>query len=651
MKKRIREIIYFLCFIIALTVFTGRLIYLQVFSSKENISKRVSKYTIKAKRGSIITNDNFEIALDLEYFKIEVDPTKFLDDESLLSFLKILKNNISNFDYNKALSEIKERKNKNKRNYDFNKLILQNTTVEKIKDEMVLNKLNEKLVYFSKFYKRNYIDNNIFETIVGYLNNENEGVYGLEKYYNEYLTGKDGEYEGFRPFSEKLAEYTLPYLIGKKEIKKKVDGYNLKLSLNSIMQYALDEALEKVFIDYEPVIVMGIVMESDTGKILAMDSYPKAKNRSEIKNHNIANLFEPGSIFKPITVAAAINDGKINENTLISSEGFIKVKNRIVRDHDSSTKGILPVSKIIAHSGNVGLVKISQLLDPVIFYEYISKFNFGKKQKIDSSYEISNKLLTFKDFTEVRRSNISFGQGINVTQLQMLTALNATINGGKILKPQLVDEIVDENNNSIKKFETEIVKRPISEDTSYKIRKMLKQVVETGTGKGAIIPGYVIGGKTGTAQKAGEKGYEYGKYFSSFFAFFPADNPKYSILITVDEPKGAYYGATVALPAAKEMLEKIIKYKNIEPTEEIKDENSKEVVIGDKKKVLSYEEINKNIEENIMPDLTGVTKKVILESKLSEYNIKFEGSGKVIYQNIEVGNTIDKNVKILLKLE
>ncbi|WP_431989584.1 penicillin-binding transpeptidase domain-containing protein [Sneathia sanguinegens] len=171
-----------------------------------------------------------------------------------------------------------------------------------------------------------------------------------------------------------------------------------------------------------------------------------------------------------------------------------------------------------------------------------------------------------KSFTEVRKSNVSFGQGISMTQMQMLTSLNTTINGGKLLKPFVVDKVVDQDGNILLQNKEVVKHKPISEHTSEQIREMLENVVTSGTGKGIFIPGYRLGGKTGTAQKAGPHGYEKGKYFSSFFAFFPADKPKYSILITVNEPHGAYYGAAVALPLVRQVLEKLIKYKGIEPS-------------------------------------------------------------------------------------
>ena len=436
--------------------------------------------------------------------------------------------------------------------------------------------------------------------------------------------------------------------------KKDEPGKNLVLSINSIFQYALDDVLKNAYEAYTPVSAMGIIMETDTGRILAMDSYPKATNKAEIKNYNITSLFEPGSIFKPITVAAAMDDGKINENTQISSSGSIRIKNRTIKDHDNTTTGTMSVSKIMAHSGNVGLVKISQMMDPSVFYNYLVKFGLGNKTGIDTSFETSVKMMTTKQFTEVRRSNVSFGQGINMTQLQILTALNASVNGGNLIQPRLVDKIIDKEGNIIKEFSPTIKSKVVSEDTSRRIRNILEKVVSEGTGQGIKLEGYRLGGKTGTAQKAGPNGYESGKYFSSFFTFFPVDNPKYSILVTVDEPHGAYYGAAVALPMVRDVLDKVIKYENILPNSDNIDSKhllKEEGVITTDNNNNNINKLNEALAINLMPNLKGLTRKNIIKLNLYGYKVEIRGHGRVISQYPESGKVIKKGDLIKLELQ
>lgn len=661
MKKFNRNTrIYLYIFLIFLVISISKLFYLQII--KHNEYKYDIEYTekIKAKRGSIFTSDLLEIAFDLEYQTFVIDPTLLKDEEEINKLLDILHKIVPEINKSEHITKLINKKNKKNRYYPFDNVLITIDQRKEIDKLIRLEKSKDKKIFKSKFisytsiFKRRYIDNSVFETLVGYINKEGSGVYGIEHKYNENLSGKDGIVKGTRPFSPSVAEYTLQYLIDQKVVKKEEAGNNLILSINSILQYSLDEVLKNAYAQYTPVSAMGIVMEIDTGRILAMDSYPKAEKLSDVKNFNITSLFEPGSIFKPITVAAAINEGKINENTLINSNGFIKVRNRIIKDHDNSTVGTMTVSKIMAHSGNVGLVKISQMLDPEVFYSYLSKFGLGVKTGIDTSYESAYKLMSFKDFTEVRRSNVSFGQGINMTQLQMLTALNATINGGNLIQPRVVDKVIDSNGKVLQYMETNVKSNVITEQTSKKMRSILEGVINSGTGSAIQVKGYRIGGKTGTAQKAGPNGYEYGKYFSSFFTFFPADNPKYSILITLDEPHGEYYGAAVALPVAREMLDKIIKYENILPNYEVIDEKEKidevktEVSVNNNSKI---DEIEKALNINLMPNLIGLTRKNLLKLDLSKYNVKIIGNGKVVNQKPQLGTPLKQGSKIILELK
>ncbi|WP_064605805.1 penicillin-binding protein [Streptobacillus moniliformis] len=662
LKEKNRKKIYFTFFLLFLFLIIVRLFFLQILHKdfSFNVINPIRSYVkeIRAKRGSIITSDNLELAVDLEYQGIVVDPTLFKDREEIEKFVNIINKVIKNIKIEETVDKIFELKEKNKKYYEFKNVLINVDQKDQI-DELIKEArrndretFNARFVYFTRKFKREYINSSVFETIVGFINKEEKGVYGVEHKYDEMLKGENGQATGTAPFSASLAEYTLPYLIDEKIVKNAKDGNDIVLTIDSLLQYSLDDILKDAHEKFEATTTMGIVMESDTGKIVAMSSYPKASNRAEIKNHNITSLFEPGSIFKPLTVAMAMNEGLINENTLIHSEGYIKVKNRIIRDHDDSTKGTLPVSKIMVNSGNVGLVKISQMMNPETFYNYLPKFGLGEKTGIDISYETVSSLINPKDFTEVRRSNVSFGQGINMTQLQMLVALNATINGGELITPQIVEKIVGSDGKIVKNFEIHNKGKVINENVSAKIRKILEEVVSSGTGRGIKLDGYRIGGKTGTAQKAGPKGYEAGKYFSSFFTFFPADKPKYSILITVDEPHGQYYGAAVALPLARDILDKIIKYKDVTPSEKVVQNISAiEIATPKENRNNKIENIKNDFSMDIMPNLIGVTKKNLLELGIDRYSVFMTGNGKVVKQYPETGSKIKVGDKIRLELK
>ena len=495
------------------------------------------------------------------------------------------------------------------------------------------------------------MQNDAFQETLGFVNNENKGVYGIEKYYDKQLAGEMGVEPRLRipkPFLE------IVKVKNKNEAKTAVEGNNLVLTLDSVLQYNLDEELQKAFVDNNASAAMGIMIEVETGKILAMSSYPKAEDKATIKNRTITDFFEPGSIFKPITVAIGLDSKTINENTKIYSAGSIKVYDTIVRDHDSSTIGTLGLADIVAHSGNVAMVKIQNDINKNTFYRYLVDVGLGGKTDIDTYFESMQKLREFKTLKdEVRRANIAFGQGIAVTQIQMIMALNTVINNGKLMKPYLVDRIEDTKGNIVKQNKPDMIKKVFSDEASRLNRKYMEASVNRGTGGGAYIPGYRVGGKTGTAQKAGKEGYK-NSHVSSFFAFFPADKPKYAILITISEPKGGkYYGAEVALPSVRRVLEKLIEYKRIQPNGKVKtpDKNIIGFVQQEKKKDLG--KIKQDFEKNIMPDLTGISLREFLsiypQGKFAQYEIT--GSGVVVSQFPEKGTKLDKQTKIQIMLE
>lgn len=658
---------FVVCFMILIIL--CKLVYFQISSAidggrKKIDEKRFEVEQIYAKRGSIYSNDNHKLAFDVEKYDITLDPMN-LDDKFVSDISKILSKYVgkSKEEVEKAIRDTKLKK---KHFYDF-KIEIDYTLKEKLVKEISDYKKQSKKsgkgrvigkwIFYQQKSERYTVVGNEFESVIGFLNKEGKPVYGVENSYDKYLRGVQGKVKVYKPATDTYKEYTLQSLIEDKVLQEPKPGNNVYLTIDSVMQYGLDEILEKAYEDSSAESAMGILMEADTGRIIAMDSYPKATNKSEIKNRPITDLFEPGSIFKPITVSIAMEQKLINKDTIIHSDGYVKVKDRIIHDHDSSTRGDLTITKIITHSGNVAMVKIGQLMDSNIFYNYLHKFGLSQKTGIDTSFESSGRLFSLKSFTEVRKSNVSFGQGISMTQLQMLTTLNATINGGKLLKPFIVDRVVDVNGNVVLQNKTQVLYTPISEATSAQIREILENVVTSGTGRGVIIPGYRIGGKTGTAQKAGPRGYEKGKYFSSFFAFFPADKPKYSVLITINEPHGAYYGAAVALPPARDLLEKLIKYKGIEPSyiPDIEERNKSDniVVAKNTSKPRDLGLINLDLQNKMMPDLSGLSlRQIISLSSYKKYkNIKFKGHGKVVSQSVKLGTKIDENTPIIIELK
>ncbi|BBM44077.1 penicillin-binding transpeptidase domain-containing protein [Leptotrichia trevisanii] len=660
-----RFVLIFLFTVIGFAALIGRVYYLQTKGGqkiREDSEKKYSYKTYKkAKRGKISTSDGQVLAYDNEDYFVILDPT-LIDEENIDTLLEMLKRYIESLDIQKYKLEYLEKKKAGRQYLKIENKISYRTKIEieseidNDKNEAIKRKKEKykrrfKGIVFETVFTRNYVQNDAFQETLGFVNNENKGVYGIEKYYDKQLAGEMGVEPRLRipkPFLE------IVKVKNKNEAKTAVEGNNLVLTLDSVMQYNLDEELQKAFVDNNASAAMGIMIEVETGKILAMSSYPKAEDKATIKNRTITDFFEPGSIFKPITVAIGLDSKTINENTKIYSAGSIKVYDTIVRDHDSSTIGTLGLADIVAHSGNVAMVKIQNDINKNTFYRYLVDVGLGGKTDIDTYFESMQKLREFKTLKdEVRRANIAFGQGIAVTQIQMIMALNTVINNGKLMKPYLVDRIEDTKGNIVKQNKPDMIKKVFSDEASRLNRKYMEASVNRGTGGGAYIPGYRVGGKTGTAQKAGKEGYK-NSHVSSFFAFFPADKPKYAILITISEPKGGkYYGAEVALPSVRRVLEKLIEYKRIQPNGKVKtpDKNIIGFVQQEKKKDLG--KIKQDFEKNIMPDLTGISLREFLsiypQGKFAQYEIT--GSGAVVSQFPEKGTKLDRQTKIQIMLE
>lgn len=627
-----------------------RLFYVQIVKGEEykknGEEQYKSKYTVLAKRGRIISNDGEILAFDGEDYGIALDPT-LVKGENIDKLMDLFKKNIPDLDTDKLKSEIVSKKNSKSKYLKVNYKLGYNER-KAIEDEMAAAKYLSSGVFFKPSFSRNYIKNEIFQEMIGFLDSEGKGAYGIEKFYDEELTGTDGIVEGMRNPGNFL---TVDAIKNKKSVSVQ-NGNNIILTIDSILQDTMDAELKRAFEKYSAASTMGILMEVETGRILAMSSYPKASNNAEVKNRPITDMFEPGSIFKPITVAMGLDTGVITPNSTLYSAGYIKVYDRIIKDSSEAPKGTKTIEDLVAYSGNVGMVVIGSRIDAKVFHNYLDKVGMGKKTGIDTFAEMSPKLLSLKDLTAVRKSNVSFGQGIAMTQIQMITSINAVVNNGKLMKPYLVDRLEDDRGNIVKQNSPVVVRKVFEDDTSRRVRQYMEAVVTKGTGKGAQIKGYRIGGKTGTAQKPGVKGYDNRKYFSSFIAFFPVDNPKYIILISINEPKvgGKHHGSEVALPSVKNVLEKLIKYRGISPEGNIEESRKEKAV--EQKPMKDLKKLLNEFNNNKMPDLKGLSLREIIsiypQIKFPKY--KITGNGSVVEQYPEPGTKLDKNSEVRIIL-
>ena len=395
---------------------------------------------------------------------------------------------------------------------------------------------------FVKGYKRYYPDGEYSAHDVGFCYSNGKGADGLERYYNAYLQAKIGKNR-------------VPIdAFGHKNVQMPVNGYNLYTSLNKNIQDFVHINLLNAIKKYDADSGIVIVMNPNSGSIIAMDSYPFYNNNKYydykykyIKNRAVADVFEPGSVFKLITLSAAIDSGVFKGNEIIYCEnGRWRLKRRII--HDVHRFKWLGFNDVFVHSSNIGAGKIALKLGRKIFYRYLIRFGFGKKTGIDTISESRGIVKDIFSVGDIDLANMAFGQGIGVTAIQLAAAYSVIANGGYRIKPHFMRYIKDSAGKNIYTYKTN-KQRILKSSTVKKIVKILMNVVKRGTGKRASVTGYVAAGKTGTAQVPKKGSYKTKEYIASFAGFAPAQHPKIVVVVSIFNPKkGGFYGGIAAAP-------------------------------------------------------------------------------------------------------
>ena len=442
-----------------------------------------------------------------------------------------------------------------------------------------LSELSLDGVYYSRDNIRYYPKGDALCQVLGFTSSDNVGTTGIEKYYESYLAGKRGEllYETDLVGIE-IEDSVATYLPAE-------NGYHVELTIDYGIQEIVESTLEKMANAYNPTAASCIVLDVNTFEVLALAGYPSydlnevpredaALLNTLTRNRTISDVYEPGSTFKIITSAADIEEHlQGNPKAFSTSYIFPSSRTRFVdgttvkcwSNHANGKHCNQTLSDALNTSCNPCFTDIALSLGKETFYEYLAAFGFGKKTGIDFSGEAYGLLLAESVVRDCDLARIGFGQTIAVSGIQLACAAASAVNGGYYYTPHLVKRIYAEDGYVLQTAQTELKNRTISEEASKILTEMLEGVVREGSGKKAYIEGYRVGGKTGTAQKYENGRIAVGKYVSSFVGFFPADEPKYLTLVTVDQPQGAYYGSVVAAPCAKEIFEGIISLKNIQP--------------------------------------------------------------------------------------
>ena len=433
-------------------------------------------------------------------------------------------------------------------------------------------------VYYARDDVRIYPFGSLLSRVLGFTSVDGTGLTGLEKYYDKYLRGEDGEIA--QPTDLVGAEVE-----GEAVYYPATDGRTLCLTIDYAIQAAAEAAMERVYAQYSPVTAQCIVLDPDNFDILAMAEAPGydlnnvPRDDADAlaflsRNNLVSDIYEPGSTFKIVTAAANIEEHlRGNPNAFSLTHVFSGSRTRTVdgttvrcwSSHENGRHANQTLAEALGNSCNPCFTDIALALGTETFYEYLEKFRFGSATGIDFAGEAQGMLLPESAVRACDLARIGFGQTVAVTALQLACAGASAVNGGYYYRPHLVRAILSDGGRE--EIGPDLLGRTVSEEASRILAGLLEGVVESGSGSRAYIEGYKVGGKTGTAQKFEGGALAQGKYVSSFLGFFPADDPQYLVLVIVDEPQGAYYGSVVAAPAAREVMQGIIDARGIRPYE------------------------------------------------------------------------------------
>lgn len=624
-QKRLLAIIMLITFVFSAIVV--RLFIVQVVDAENLLNKAESQWIrdlpLNAKRGTIYDRNGIALAVSYTSYNIYVRAVSVKDASEVTKALV----EVLGVDYEQTYLKV------------TNKMVSESLIKLQVSSEDVeeLKTRNLEGIYYSENNKRYYPYGDFLSQVLGYTTIDNVGQSGLELYYNKYLTGIDGyTYKQTSIKGEELLN-TLDSFV------PSISGNNIYLTIDYNIQKMAEEACNLIIENEKPKSAQIIVMNPKTGEIIADTSKPSL-NLNELprdkisilnelsRNLAIVDVYEPGSTFKVLTTAMALEEGLTNENEIFYDPGYRIVDGQKIKCWRLHGHGSQTMTEGLCNSCNSVFVDLALRLGEEKLYKYFNKFNLGKTLNVDYPGESGGIIMNRETAQTVDLARMGFGQAIAVTPIQLANGISSVVNGGIVMQPYYVDKITNSYNITIKQNTKTELNRVVSKDTSDKIKVMFEEVIKKANGINAFIPGYRVAGKTGTSQKY-ENGKINGKYVSSFVGAFPADDPEYVCLVVVDEPSsGAYYGSIVATPYAKMVFEGIIEYKKIPPQ--------------------NLEEDLKLVEEKVtMPNLVGMSLSKALGT-LAGLNLQYELDGEggiVLYQTPPPGTKVRERAIILLK--
>jgi cell division protein FtsI (penicillin-binding protein 3) len=567
-NSRTRCAILCLGFVLLFSAFSFRLIYLQMIKHDEYAGLAAEKHVIKqpifAERGAILDANNEILAHNVPVETVIADATRLSDVEKAVDLVS--------GELKLPRAEVSEKLHTDRR-YMILKREVAKTSADSLRQK--LRAQNLRGIYFEQDATRIYPNGTMLCHVIGFTDFEHKGIQGVEGSLDEYLHGQDG----YRYIEHNRAGQELVLYRGQERTPR--NGYRVHLTIDLNLQNIVENEIDAAMREYSPKKATIILMRPQTGEILAMANRPAfdLNRRSEakpeqMKNRAICDLMEPGSTFKIVAAAAALNEHKFSLNSYIFCEnGIWNYGGTALHDHAAFSD--LSVKDILVKSSNIGAAKLAVTLGDQKFYEYIRRFGFGERTGVELPGEIPGMLRSPNSWSKISITHIPMGHEIGVTPLQMATAMCAIANGGKLMTPRIVKSITTSDGKTISTLSPIVLRQVISPQTARQIGEALRGVVsDRGTAAAAAVPGFIIAGKTGTAQKVGPNGgYEKGKEVVSFCGYLPADNPQFVGFVVLDDAQTKpeqNYGGTVAGPIFAHIAEKAARYLDLEPDEEIR---------------------------------------------------------------------------------
>jgi cell division protein FtsI/penicillin-binding protein 2 len=558
------------CFFIALfSAFSFRLTYLQIIKHDEYAElaaeKHVYKQIICAERGTILDTNNDVLAHNVPVETVVADATHLNNREAVLDL-------VSN-ELGLPAEQVAEKLNSDRR------YIVIKREVPESRATTLLEKLRAKNlrgIYLEHDATRVYPNGAMLCHVIGFTDFEHHGIQGVEASMEEYLHGQDG----YRYVEHnRVGQEIVPYR-GQERAPR--NGYQVHLTVDLNLQNIVENEIDTAMDQYRPKKATIILMRPQTGEILAMANRPNfdlnlrsEAKPEEMKNRAIIDMMEPGSTFKIVAAAAALNEHKVRpDSTIFCENGLWNFGGTALHDHRAFS--YLSVRDVLIKSSNIGAAKLALSVGEQKFYEYIRRFGFGERTGIELPGEINGVIRPPRSWSKISITRIPMGHEIGVTPLQMTVAMAAIANGGKLIMPRIVKSITTSDGKTISSLSPVVLRQVTSPETAGQIGDALRGVVsDRGTAAAAAVPGFTIAGKTGTAQKVNPSGgYEKGKYVVSFSGYLPAERPKFVGLVVLDDAQTnkpeLNYGGLIAGPIFSRIAEKAARYLDLEPHEEIR---------------------------------------------------------------------------------